>query len=106
MKHLKETIQKKSENSFSVKIYDYLNSCWVYIGNRKTSDEAYKLHNEAQFDYYLDKRYLLPKGIGLDIKKKRFIFAFSWNGKTLNKKYDSLQQAIGGKKEFLMRLID
>ena len=107
MKNLKETIQENNKNNFAVKIYDYLNSEWIYIGSEKTYDEAYKLHNKSQFDYYLNKRYLLPKGIALDIKKEKFIFVIWHNNKTiLQKRYDSLQQAKKAKQDFINKLID
>lgn len=102
----KETIYKTTGDNYQVRVYDYINSNWIYIGTENGVENALLKLTESQIEYYRDKSYLLPKCISIDFKNNCFIFCVYYNKKTIiNKRCTTLQSAIAEKENFLLKLL-
>lgn len=101
-----ETIYKTTGDNYRVKIWDVVNTEWIYLGTVKGIENALERLKNEQIDYYKDKVYLLPKCITIDYKNKCFYFAVYYNKKTIIKKRcTTLESAILEKQNFLLKLL-
>jgi len=101
-----ETIYETTGGNFQVRVYDVINSCWLYLGTENSLKDAVDRLRKEQVNYYKDKKYLLPKNIHIDLKEECFIFKLFYNKKRiLHKKCDTLENAILEKQNFLLKLL-
>jgi hypothetical protein len=60
-------------DSFRVEMWDYKTKKSKYIGSFKTKEEACVEFIKNEFDYFIENKHLLPKGVSMNKQNRTYI---------------------------------
>ena len=95
-----------SNSGYKVLFFNPITKKNTYVGSRNTKEEAEKLFNETNYNFFSENSWTLPKGISINKTTKEFRFVIIINSKNITVFHSkSLDEVVSAKMIFLNNII-
>ena len=95
-----------SNSGYKVLFFNPITKKNTYVGSRSTKEEAEKLFNETNYNFFSENSWTLPKGISFSRATKEFMFAVMIKSKSIIVAHsESLDEVVSAKMIFLNNII-